>query len=125
VRKSDPEERHGHQQALASHRVHYHAAGDVGDGGGDVLAGDDEADLAVREAELVADERQQQVEGRRIPVRERMAGGDQPQLAPGAGAGFGVGENCAQTVAFSFFVLVLRKLSTSSGVTTVLGTYSG
>jgi hypothetical protein len=87
IRKADPEERHRHQHAFAAYGVDHHAARDVGDGRGDVLAGDDQADLAVGEAELVADERQQQVEGRRIPVRERMAGSDQPQLAPGAEPG--------------------------------------
>src|SRR5262249_34691277 len=96
--------------------------GDVRDSRGDVLASHDEPDLAVGEAELVADQRKQQVERRRIPVRERMAGGDQPQLAPGAGPGFGIGENCAQAVAFSLF---FKNCSTNSGVTTVFGTYSG
>src|SRR4026209_1690673 len=89
---------------------------------GGVRAGHGGAYLAVAQTELVADERQQQVEGRRIPVGERVADGDQPQLAPGAASGFGVGEDRAQAVAFSF---TLRNFSTSSGVTTVLGTYSG
>src|SRR5205823_13387183 len=55
----------------------------VGYGRGEVLAGDDESDLTVREAELVADQRQQQIKGRGIPVREAVADGDQPQLPPG------------------------------------------
>ena len=50
------------------------------------LAGQDRADLAKAQPEFVADERQQEVERRRIPVGHHVAGGDQPHLAE-AGAG--------------------------------------
>jgi hypothetical protein len=81
VGKPHPEERHGHEHALAPDGVDEDAAGNIGHGARQVLAGHDEADLAVGEAQLPPDDRQQQVERGGIPVRERMAQGDQPDVA--------------------------------------------
>ena len=41
----------------------------------------DQPDLAERQAQLVADDGQQQVEGGRIPMRQRVAQRDQPDFA--------------------------------------------
>ena len=89
IGKADPEQRHRHQQALAADRVDENPARDVGDRAGRELAGQDRADLAVAQAELGADQRQQQIERRRIPMRQRVADADDPDLlkrAPWAGA---------------------------------------
>ena len=80
VGKADPEQRHRHQQALAADRVDEDAARHVGDRAGRELAGQDRADLAVAQAEFVADQRQQQIERRRIPMRQRMPDADDPDL---------------------------------------------
>jgi hypothetical protein len=81
IREADPEERHRHQHALAPDGIHQDSARHVRDRARDVLAGHDEADLAVGEAHLPADDRQDEIERRRVPVRERVAEGDEPHLA--------------------------------------------
>src|SRR5436309_1762763 len=93
--KTHPEERGSHQHALASDGVDEHSAGDVCDGACDVLAGHDQADLAVGKAQFLPDDGQDQIESRRIPVRERVAERDQPHLAVRAARGFGDGSGDA------------------------------
>ena len=83
VRHTDPEQGNRHQQPLLAHGIDERATGYVGDRAGDVLAGHDEPDLAIAEIELATDDRQQQVEGRRVPVRQAMADRDQPYVAKG------------------------------------------
>ena len=47
-------------------------------------------DLAVAEAHLPADDRQDEIERRRVPMRERVAEGDEPNLAKRSRRGLGV-----------------------------------
>src|SRR5205814_9864903 len=67
--------------ALAPDGVGDDAARHIRDRPRDVLARHDEADLAVAERELLADDRKQQVERRRIPMGKPMAHRDEPYLA--------------------------------------------
>ena len=80
IGEADPEQRHRHQQALAADRVDEDAAGNVGDGARRILERQDRADLAVAQPQLGADQRQQQIERRRIPMGERVTRADNPDL---------------------------------------------
>ena len=85
VGQPDPGERQRHQQALARNRIHRHAAGDVGQRSGGKLDRQDRADLAEAQPKVAADQRQQQVERRWVPMRHQVAGGDQPHLTEAGG----------------------------------------
>ena len=123
VREADPEQRYRHQQALAAHGVDQHSARHIGNGRGNVLAGHDQPDLAVRQTELAADQRQQQVEGRRIPVRQAMADGNQPHIAKCMSRRGLRRGNTGQ--AGSLLSTFLRYRPTSSADRVTAGSYSG
>ncbi len=91
IRCADPAQRQRHEQALARHRVRDHSARNVGQRAADELTGQDRTDLLVAEVQLVADQRQQQIERRRIPVGERVAERDEPDVGerPGGARGRG------------------------------------
>src|SRR5882762_7455103 len=74
------------------------------------------ADLAVGEPQLLADDGQDQVESRRIPVRERVAECDQPHLAVRAEWGFGGGNGDAHFASPRprYYQFPLRFSTTSS-----------
>jgi hypothetical protein len=80
VGNADPGERDRHQHALASDAVDDEAAGHVGDRAGHELHGQDRADLGIAQAELVADQRQQQEERGWVPMGERVPDADQPDI---------------------------------------------
>ncbi len=106
-----PEERGGHQHAFAADGIDEHPAGDIRDGARDVLAGHDETDLAVGKVQFLPDDGQDQIEGRRIPVRERVAERDQPHLAVRAPAGFGHGNGDAHSVLLKPDIINFRRAS--------------
>ena len=80
IGRADPAQRERHEQALARHRIGDHAAGNVGQRAAHELAGQDRTDLLIAEVQLVADQRQQQIKRRRIPMGERVAERDQPDI---------------------------------------------
>ena len=83
---ADPAQRQRHEQPFARHRIGDHAAGNVGQRSADKLTSQDRADLAVAQAQFVADERQQQIERRRIPMGEHVAERDQPDVGKRTGS---------------------------------------
>ena len=80
IRRSDPAERDRHQQSLARDRIDQNSARDVRERSADELAGQDRTDLAVAQSQLVTDQRQQQIERRRIPMGQHLAERDQPHI---------------------------------------------
>ena len=68
---ADPAQRDGHEQALLADTVDKEAAGQIGNRARGELAGQDRADLRIVEPELLTDERKQEVERCRVPVRQR------------------------------------------------------
>jgi hypothetical protein len=81
IRHADPGQRDRHQQPLATDRIHHHSTRHVGERAGGELTGQNRSDLAEAQVQLPADQRQQQIERRRIPMGHHVAGGDQPHLA--------------------------------------------
>ena len=81
IGNADPAQRNRHEQALAADGVDENSAGHIGDGTGRVLAGQDRSDLCVIETEFFPDERQEDIECRRVPMRQRVADADHPDFA--------------------------------------------
>src|SRR5204862_8271283 len=105
------------------HSVVRRAARTLGNGRANLLACHDQPDLAIRKTELAADQRQQQVEGRRIPVRQAMADRDQPHIAKGMSRrGLRRGNTGHAGSLLSTF---LRYRPTSSADRVTAGAYSG
>src|SRR5207245_8374743 len=95
----------------------------IRNGCGDVLAGHDQPDLAVRQTEFAADQRQQQVERRRIPVRQAVADGDQPHIAKGMSRRGLRRGNTGQAGSLLSTFLTYRPTSSADRVTA--GSYCG
>ena len=94
---ADPEQRNRQEQRFLAHGVDDHAAGNVGYRTGKCLAGHHQADLAVGQAQFLADQRQQDIKSCRIPVRQRVADGDDPDFLHGSCRGLlvGGGDRCS------------------------------
>ena len=81
IGQADPEQRERHQRAFFADHIDQHAAGHRHDRADAVHRRHDETDFGVGQIEFAAEQRQQHVKRGRIPVREHMAGGNQPHFA--------------------------------------------